>query len=192
VPKSICVFCSSSNEVDRAYFDLAEHLGRRIAYDGYELVWGGGDIGLMGALASAAQKHGGKVTGVIPDSLADREIAYREADELIVTPDMRQRKQIMEQRAGAFIALPGGLGTLEELLEIVTLRLLGYHDKPVVLINADGFYDRLLAFIDQLYAQRFAREKYRKYLLISQSVDEAMSLIKGAYPRVENQRTVEL
>lgn len=190
--KSICVFCSSSNEVDRAYFDLAEHLGRRIAYDGYELVWGGGDIGLMGALASAAQKHGGKVTGVIPDSLADREIAYREADELIVTPDMRQRKQIMEQRAGAFIALPGGLGTLEELLEIVTLRLLGYHDKPIVLINADGFYDRLLAFIDHLYAQRFAREKYRKHLLISQSVDEAMSLIKDAYPRVENQRTVEL
>ena len=192
MPKSICVFCSSSNEVDRAYFDLAEHLGRRIAYDGYELVWGGGDIGLMGALASAAQKHGGKVTGVIPDSLADREIAYREADELIVTPDMRQRKQIMEQRAGAFIALPGGLGTLEELLEIVTLKLLGYHDKPVVLINADGFYDQLLAFIDHLYAQRFAREKYRKHLLISQSVDEAMSLIKDAYPRVENQRTVEL
>ena len=190
MPKSICVFCSSSNEVDRVYFDLAEDLGRRIVDAGYDLVWGGGDIGLMGALARAAQQQGGKVIGVIPESMADREIAYRQADELIVTADMRQRKQIMEQRAGAFIALPGGFGTLEELLEIVTLRLLGYHDKPVVLINADGFYDGLLAFIDHLYAQRFAREKQRKHLLISQSVDGAMSLIEDAYPRVENKRSV--
>ena len=177
MPKSICVFCSSSNDVDRVYFDLAQDLGRRIADAGCDLVWGGGDIGLMGALARAAQQEGGKVIGVIPDSLADREIAYRQADELIVTADMRQRKQTMEQRADAFIALPGGFGTLEELLEIVTLRLLGYHDKPIVLINADGFYDRLLGFIDHLYAQRFAREKYRRHLMVSQSVEGAMSLV---------------
>ena len=133
--RSICVFCASSSAVAEVYVDVARRLGRRLAERGDRLVYGGGNIGLMGTLATACHERGGYIVGVIPESLKDKELAYEAADELIVTQDMRGRKTIMEKNADAFIALPGGFGTLEELLEIITLRQLHYHDKPVVILN---------------------------------------------------------
>ena len=162
-PRSICVFCGSSTRVASTYLQLARDLGTHLAQAGHTLVWGGGSVGLMGALATSVQQQGGRVVGVIPAFMADTEVAYRHADELIVTPDMRQRKTIMEQRADAFIVLPGGIGTLEEMFEILTLRLLKQHTKPLLLINHAGFYDNLLNFMEHLYHERFAREHSRAH-----------------------------
>lgn len=161
MPRSVCVFCSSSSKVDGVYVELARDLGARLGRRGDTLVYGGTDTGLMGVLASAARDHGAHVIGVIPQRMVEHGIADERCDELVVTPDMRQRKTIMEQRADAFIALPGGFGTLEEFAEILALGVLDYHAKPLVLLNAGGFYDGLLAFFEQLYAGGFARSRYR-------------------------------
>lgn len=155
--KSICVYCSSSDAVDPAYFDAARKLGATIAGRDYTLVYGGAHCGLMGALAQAVHAGGGRVVGVIPAALRERGIAYESADELIVSADLRERKATMEARADAFVALPGGFGTLEELLEILTLRQLQTHTKPIVLLNVRGFYDPLLALFDHFYRERFAK-----------------------------------
>ena len=157
--RAITVYCSSSDQIDRGYFDAAEALGAALGARGDTLVYGGGRIGLMGALARAVHAHGGRVVGVIPESMKSVEVAYTEADELLVTETMRQRKQLMEDRGDAFVVLPGGFGTLEELLEIITGRVLRHHAKPVVLLNCQGFYDHLLELFDRLYATGFARRK---------------------------------
>jgi uncharacterized protein (TIGR00730 family) len=155
---SICVYCSSSNAIADAYPPIAERLGRELARRGHGLVYGGGAVGLMGVLARAAHEDGARVTGVIPSKLQDREgIAY-DADELVVTDTMRERKKIMFRRADAFVVLPGGYGTLEEFMEVLTLKQLGYHDRPIALLNVDGFFDTLLSFFEELRAGRFARE----------------------------------
>ena len=159
--RSVCVFCSSSDKVDAAYFEAARQLGRLLARDRYTLVYGGGKIGLMGALALATREHGGRVVGIIPRSMVDQELAYQEADELILTDTMRQRKATMDERADAFIVLPGGFGTLEELLEALTLRQLRYHVKPILMVNLNGFFDRLLAVFEQLIEDRFAKPHHR-------------------------------
>jgi len=152
---SVCVYCSSSNTIDDVYPSVAEALGRGLADRGHRLVYGGGNVGLMGVLARTAHKAGASVTGVIPEKLQDREgIAY-DADDLIVTDTMRERKRIMYQEADAFIALPGGFGTLEEFMEVLTLKQLGYHDYPIVLLNADGFFDTLLSFFEELQEGNF-------------------------------------
>jgi len=155
---SICVYCSSSNAIADTYPPVAEHLGRDIARRGHTLVYGGGAVGLMGVLAHAAHEAGGEVVGVIPSKLQDREgIAY-DADELIVTETMRERKGLMYDRADAFVMLPGGYGTLEEFMEVLTLKQLGYHECPIVILNVDGFFDPLLSFFEELREGRFARE----------------------------------
>lgn len=154
---SICVFCSSSNAVAPVYFDAARDLGGLLAHRRLTLVYGGGNVGLMGALARAVHDGGGKVIGVIPSALRDLELAYTEADELIVTKDLRERKAIMESYADAFVALPGGYGTLEEMIEVLTLKQLHFHDKPLVFLNTAGFYAHLRAFFEHLYAHRFAK-----------------------------------
>ncbi|HNT78907.1 MAG TPA: TIGR00730 family Rossman fold protein [Anaerolineae bacterium] len=163
--KSICVYCSSSDAVDTAYFEVARELGAFIAACGCALVYGGARRGLMGTLARAVQGGGGRVVGVIPAALRDRGIAYDAADELIVTSDLRERKAIMEARADAFIALPGGFGTLEELLEVLTLRQLQTHTKPIVLLNVQGFYDPLMAVFEHFYRARFAKPVRDLYYL---------------------------
>ena len=155
---SICVYCSSSNAIAEVYPPVAEALGQEIAHRGHTLVYGGGAVGLMGVMAKAAHEAGGNVTGVIPAKLQDREgIAY-EADELLVTETMRERKKLMYERADAFVVLPGGFGTLEEFMEVLTLKQLGYHDRPIAILNVDGFVDTLLDFFDELREGYFARE----------------------------------
>lgn len=159
---TLCVYCASSDSIPARYVEAAHVLGNEIVRRGWGLVYGGGSIGLMGQVAHVVRDAGGHVIGVIPQALYDREIAFVGASELIVTQTMRQRKQIMEDRADAFLTLAGGFGTLEELLEIMTLRLLGYHDKPIVIINTDGYYDALIAQFERIFAEQFAPERYRR------------------------------
>ncbi|MBI3882324.1 MAG: TIGR00730 family Rossman fold protein [Verrucomicrobia bacterium] len=161
MPKAICVYSSSSNAVPLSFFAAAEEFGELLARRKISLVYGGATVGLMGALAKSVHRHGGHVIGVIPRFMRDREIAYEAADELILTHDLRERKAIMESRADAFVALPGGFGTLEEILEILTLRQLQSHAKPVGFLNTDGFYDPLLQMFERLYEHKFTKAEYR-------------------------------
>jgi uncharacterized protein (TIGR00730 family) len=141
----------------------AAELGAAIAKRRLTLVYGGGRVGLMGVVARSVHAHGGRVIGVIPDFLRRHEVAYEEADELIVTKDLRERKAIMEERADAFVALPGGFGTLEEILEILTLKQLATHTKPVVFLNTERFFDPLLALFEHLFDQSFAKRETRTH-----------------------------
>ena len=155
----IAVYCSSSTRIDPLYFNVARNAGALIAEGGHELIYGGGSVGLMGAIAEAVHERGGQVFGVIPEALKEKEgLAYHLADELIVTQTMQKRKSTMYRRADAFMVLPGGMGTLEEFLEVVTLKQLGYHQKPIVLINANGLFDTLLGYFDQLHEKNFTHE----------------------------------
>jgi cytokinin riboside 5'-monophosphate phosphoribohydrolase len=173
----ICVYCASSDNVPTHYFDVARTLGSGLARRGWSLVYGGGSVGLMGALAAAVQADGGKVIGVIPQALLEREVAYLQADELLVTTTLRQRKQLMDDHADAFVALPGGFGTLEELLEILTLRQLGYHDKPILLINAAGYFDPLLAQFARIFAEGFSHSRYQQLYAVVGSSEAALELL---------------
>lgn len=174
---SICVYCSSSNAIADRYPPVAEALGREIARRGHSLVYGGGAVGLMGVLAHATHEAGGVVTGVIPAKLQDREgIAY-DADDLIVTETMRERKGIMFRRADAFVVLPGGYGTLEEFMEVLTLKQLGYHDHPIAILNVDGFFDTLLDFFEELRGGRFAREAIGDLVHVVSTAEEAMDRV---------------
>jgi|SRR5689334_12448398 uncharacterized protein (TIGR00730 family) len=180
--KNICVFSSSSDAVDPAFFALAQELGAEMARRGHRLVYGGTNIGLMGAVAKAAQQHGGKVVGVIPNFIASRGFAFDSADELIVTNDMRQRKATMEARADAFVALPGGFGTLEEALEIITLKQLQQHVKPVVFLNRAGYYDPLVAVFEHMYEHRFAKPDYRHMYTFADTVGAALDYVENYQP----------
>jgi cytokinin riboside 5'-monophosphate phosphoribohydrolase len=176
-PRTICVYCSSSASVDAAHVVAAEALGREIGEAGDQLVWGGSSLGLMGELARAVRAAGGRTIGVIPEALVAREVADHDADELIVTADMGARKAEMGRRADAFLALPGGFGTLEELLEQLTLRLLGYHDKPIVLVDVGGFWQPLLALFEHLYEGRFARPESQGAYAVAGTPSEALALL---------------
>ncbi len=159
--QTICVYCSSSNDVNAAYYSAAEDLGRLLAEQSFPLVYGGGGVGLMGAVARAVHEHGGSVTGVIPEALTEIEgVAYDSADEMIVTDTMQERKAAMYERADAFVVLPGGFGTLEEFLEVLTLKRLGYHDRPIVLVNVEGFFDPLLELFDHFYDEGMATRSW--------------------------------
>jgi uncharacterized protein (TIGR00730 family) len=176
--KLLCVFCGSSQYVDPKYPAVADALGRGLVAHGWGLVYGGGNVGLMGAVARAVTGSGGRVVGVIPEFMQVRELAYREADELIAVETMRERKRIMEQRAAAFLALPGGIGTLEELLEIMTLRYINQTDKPVVLLNQDGFYDDLLRFFERMTRERFKSAGLHRVLAVITQLDELWPLLE--------------
>lgn len=176
-PRHVCVFCSSSAAVDRAHVLVARELGTALAERGDVLVWGGASVGLMGEVARAARAAGGHTVGVIPESLLAVEIADHAADELVVTPDMLTRKGEMARRADAFVALPGGFGTLEELLEQITGRLLGLHDKPIVLADVDGFWEPLLDLFEHLYRERFARPESRAGYAVAADAAAIMALL---------------
>lgn len=180
--KSVCVFCSSSDAVAQLYFKLAEELGRQIARFNYSLVYGGGSIGLMGVVARNAQRHGSKVVGVIPEALNLPGIVYDEADELIVTRCMRERKAAMEKQGDAFIGLPGGFGTLEEILEIITLKQLQYHNKPIVLVNSAGFFNNLISLFEHIYCENFAKSKHRQLYRVVNDACSALDYIKDYTP----------
>ncbi len=180
--KAICVYSSSSDGVAPEFFAVAEELGTAIARRGHALVYGGTNIGLMGAVARAVHQHGGKVVGVIPAFIASRGFAYERADELIITNDMWQRKATMAARADAFLALPGGFGTLEEVFETITLKQLHQHSKPVVFLNRSGYYDPLLMLFDHMYQYRFAKAAYRGMYEVVAEVSSALSLIEHYQP----------
>ncbi len=180
--KSICVYCSSSDAVSADFFGVAQELGAAIVGGGYKFIFGGGEIGLMGAVARSVHEHGGHVVGVIPEFLRLPGICYETCDELIVTKDMRERKAAMEARADAFIALPGGFGTLEEMLEIITLKQLRVHHKPIIFLNTNGFYDGLNDLFEHIYKHSFAKTNNRELYHFSASVEDAIAYIKGYEP----------
>jgi uncharacterized protein (TIGR00730 family) len=180
--KTICVYCSSSEALAASYFAAATEFGALLAQKNYTLVYGGGRIGLMGAVARAVHQHGGKVVGVIPQSLQDKEVGYNDADELIITKDLRDRKAIMETRAEAFVALPGGFGTLEEVFEILTLKQLQFHLKPIVLMNTNGFYDHFVRLCEHIYHERFAKPDSRQLYHIAPDAASVFSYLETYQP----------
>ncbi|HEX2947796.1 MAG TPA: TIGR00730 family Rossman fold protein [Clostridia bacterium] len=182
--KVICVYSSSSDKIDTPYFELAARLGRAIAANGDTLLFGGGMRGLMGATATAAHDSGAKVIGIIPEALNLKGIAFEACDEMVVTRDIRERKSIMDERSEAFIALPGGFGTLEELIEIISLKLLKYHNKPVVILNCRGFYDAMLKQFDDIIGGSFAKPESRLLYHVTSDVAEAIEYI-NAYKPIE-------
>ena len=163
---TVCVYCGSSPGSDPAYAAAAREVGRLLAESGRVLVYGGGRVGLMGAVADAAIESGGRVIGVIPRSLLEKELAHRGLSDLVVVGSMHERKAIMADRADAFLALPGGLGTLEELFETWTWGQLGFHAKPTGLLNVAGFFDPLLTLVDHMVEERFVRGEHRDLLLV--------------------------
>lgn len=183
----ICVYASSSCALDRKYVAAAELLGTAVATAGYSLVFGAGGVGLMGACARAVHEKGGFVVGVLPEALNLKGIAYPHCDTLHVTKTMRERKQLMEDYACGFIALPGGFGTLEELLEIITLKQLRYHNKPIAILNTDGFYTPLIEQFERTIAENFAKEASRSLYFIAESPQAAVEYIASYVP----ERTVE-
>lgn len=165
--RRVCVFCGTGTGTLPAYLGAAQALGAMLASRGIGLVYGGGNVGLMGALADAALAAGGEVTGVIPSGLVEREVAHRGVTDLIVVGSMHERKARMEELSDGFIALPGGFGTLEEFCEVLTWGQLGIHRKPCGLLNVGGFYDQLVGFVDRAEAEGFIRPEYRPLLLVN-------------------------
>jgi uncharacterized protein (TIGR00730 family) len=170
--KLLCVYCSSSDRLDPKYYAAATEFGRELATRGWGLVYGGGKTGLMGTVARAVKSGGGHVIGVIPEFMKAKELAYDEADELVTVVTLRERKLMMEARADAFVALPGGFGTLEEIMEILTLRQLNVVRKPCVFLNQDGFYDDLLRLFQRMLADRFFKPSNMDVFTVATTVPE--------------------
>ena len=173
--RRICVFCGSSTGRNPSYRRLADQLGRTLAARGLGLVYGGGRVGLMGAVADGALAAGGEVIGVIPQALIDREIGHRGLTELRVVDSMHERKALMTELADGFIALPGGIGTLEELFEVWTWAQLGLHSKPCGLLDSDGFFGPLVGFLDHLVVTGFVQPQYRAMLHTAESPEELLA-----------------
>jgi uncharacterized protein (TIGR00730 family) len=171
---AVCVYCAS-NPTESALLALAAEVGGAIADRGWTLVWGGGNVSAMGALASAARARGGRTVGVIPKMLVRREVADHDADELVVTDTMRERKQVMEDRADAFLTLPGGIGTCEELFEAWTAGYLGMHDKPVVMLDPRGHFDGLRAWLSGLVESGYVSQAALDRLIVVDDVATALA-----------------
>ncbi|MDR4504971.1 MAG: TIGR00730 family Rossman fold protein [Candidatus Scalindua sp.] len=175
--KRICVFCGSNRGARIAYTDVAQQLGKAIVSKGLGLVYGGGDVGLMGIIADAVLQKKGEVIGVIPHSLAKKEVAHSGLTELRLVASMHERKAMMEELSDGFIAMPGGFGTLEELFEVVTWAQLGLHSKPIGLLNVEGFFDLLLEFLNHVHKERFVQAKYRHLILKSHSPEKLLDML---------------
>ena len=174
--KRLCVYCGSSDRVAAAYREAASELGRTLAAAGIELVYGGGRIGLMGLAADAALAAGGRVTGIIPAHLHDREVGHHGVSELIVVGSMHERKRMMFERADAFAILPGGLGTLDEAFEIITWKQLGLHDKPIVVVDAAGYWQPLSALVEHIVGEGFASGRIRQ---LYRTVSDVPALLRA-------------
>lgn len=177
--KSICVYCGSSPGNRGAYCEAASVLGAALAASGIRLVYGGGSTGLMGELARATLKAGGEVTGIIPRFLVEREVMLRDVDDLIITEDMHERKRLMFERADGFIALPGGIGTLEETVEMLTWLQLGQHLKPVIIGNIDGFWNPLSDLIDHMRDEGFIRNGMEVVLKVVDRADDLVPAVQA-------------
>lgn len=178
---SVCVYCGSRPGVDAAYAKVAQQVGRWIARHNGQLVYGGGHNGLMGVVADAALAAGGRVVGIIPQALVDKEYAHRACTELHIVANMHERKRMMAERADAFLALPGGIGTFEEFFEVWTWRQLGYHDKPVGLLNQGGYYDAMLSFLQHSTAQGFMSDWQMDLVQVSSQAEQLLAdLVQAA------------
>lgn len=184
MPKLLCVYCSASAKLDAKYYAVADLLGREMVGRGWGLIYGGGNAGLMGSVARGVKAAGGHVVGIIPDFMIERELAFREADELVTVSSMRERKRLMAERADAFVTLPGGIGTLEELSEIMTERSLNLTQKPLVLVNQDGFYDDLIRFLERMVAERFKSAGLLDVFTAVPAVDEIWAHLDNPKPPV--------
>jgi uncharacterized protein (TIGR00730 family) len=178
--KSICVYCASGPGTNPAFMRAAKQFGRILADNGIRLVYGGGSVGLMGALAESVLTHGGAVTGVIPDFLVNREHMLLSVQERIITPDMHARKREMFERADAFVGLPGGVGTLEELVEQLTWAQLGRHKKPILILNIERFWDPLCALIEEMRRLEFIRAGMTVDLLVAETVEDILPQLLAA------------
>ena len=181
--QSICVFCASSESVDDLFKDIALELGRELGRRGIDLVYGGASIGLMGCLARGVHEEKGQVIGVLPEFFKTKDIEYSDADELIVTKNMRERKAVMDKRSDAFIVLPGGIGTLEEAMEILSMRQLRLTDKPLVFINTQGFYEGLRAIFVEMVDLKFAKPKVMDMYAMVPNPQSALEYLRSYIPR---------
>lgn len=177
---NICIFCSSSNALDNIFFSSAKELANLIGKNYYNIVYGGANVGLMEQIAQTVKQHtNSKIIGIIPQKIHDFELSSALPDEMIITTSMDERKKLMREKSDAFIALPGGFGTLEEILEVITLKQLDYHQKPIVFINTNGFYDKLLEQFELSYTEGFAKENYRKLYTVVETPQQAMDYINN-------------
>lgn len=182
--KTVCVYCGSGPGTNPNFIEAAKALGKALAENKVRLVYGGGSLGLMGAVATSVLDHGGTVTGIIPDFLRLRENALTRVQELVVTPDMHERKRLMFERSDAFVALPGGLGTLEELVEQLTWQQLGRHAKPVLLANVDGFWEPLFSLVAHMRQTQFIRTGLSVDILKADKVEEIIPRLRAAAAQI--------
>jgi len=178
--RTVCVYCGSGPGTNPRFIEAANALGKVFAENDVRLVYGGGSLGMMGAVASSVLDHGGRVTGIIPDFLTTRENALTRVQELIVTPDMHERKRLMFEHSDAFVAMPGGVGTLEELVEQLTWKQLGRHAKPVLLANIDGFWEPLMALFAHMRATEFIRPSLSFDILKAERVEDILPQLQAA------------
>jgi uncharacterized protein (TIGR00730 family) len=178
--KTVCVYCGSGPGTDPRFVEAAIGLGKALAENGVRLVYGGGSIGLMGAVATSVLDHGGIVTGIIPGFLTTRENALKRVQEMIVTPDMHERKRLMFERSDAFVALPGGIGTLEELVEQLTWQQLGRHAKPILIANIAGFWEPLLGLLTHMRSTQFIRPTLAIEILKAERVEDILPRLQAA------------
>jgi uncharacterized protein (TIGR00730 family) len=179
---NICVFSSSSNGISDLYFEEAHRLGTLIGQHGHTMVNGGANVGLMEAVTIAAKNAGARTIGIIPEKMKTRNLVSNHSHEVVITSDMQERKARMREVSDAFIALPGGFGTLEEILEIMTLKQLAYHNKAVVFVNTNGFFDDLLHQFERTYSERFAKEEYRQLYFVANDSQQAIQYIENYQP----------
>jgi len=186
--QNICVYCASSSKIDSKYFDAAIQTGKILAQNEIRLIYGGGSVGVMGVLADSVLSAGGKVTGVIPQFMIDAAWHHDGLTELIITDNMHERKEKMAALGDAAVALPGGVGTLEELLEVITWKQLGIYTKPIVIVNVDGYYDHLIAQLQQAADGLFMRPDHLKMWTVVESADQILDAITNAHTWNENLR----
>ena len=179
---NLAVYCSSSDQIKASYFDDAKALGALMAAEPINLIYGGGMLGLMGQVAKSVKHHGGKTVGVVPEALRIDGVVNTIDDELIITPDMHTRKAKMIELADGFIGLAGGFGTLEEMLEVMTLKQLGYHNKPIIFLNTEGYYSHLFEMFEHIYAENFAKAEYRQLYHICDTPQMAIEYLEGYKP----------
>ena len=176
----ICVFCASSHKVDEKYFDIAERTAKTLVDNNITTVYGGGAVGLMGRLADVAMQNNGKVIGIIPKFMMDVEWGHKNITELILVKDMHERKKKLVEDIDAIVILPGGSGTLEETMEVITLKRLGKFTKPIIFINTDGFYDSLFQLFDKMIEERFMRKEHRNMWISINTPEEIISAVKSS------------
>ena len=181
--KAICVYCSSSNNLPEKFYTVSKELGEKIAENNFNMVYGGTTVGMMGVIADNALKNGAEVVGVIPERIASFGLKHPELAKVVLTKDMRERKATMEKLSDVFVAMPGGFGTFEEIFEILVAKQLGYHDKPVIFVNYDGYYDNMIKMFDTLYENKFAKEEMKELYFIAKNIDEIFSYIQLYSPK---------